>query len=110
MGAGGRVLEPRRLGLDGLGLHANAVQLLGALGQLRVELPACGERAPGLLLRLLEDAALLRQLESRPFDLGTNLLEPGTRTVALGDELDAALLAARTAADDVPPHDGCRSA
>ena len=39
-------------------------------------------------------------------ELGAHLLEPGAGAVALGEELDAALLAAGAAADDVAADDG----
>ena len=71
LGVGDALLGVRRglpqalgVGLGGLGLHAGAVELLGALGELRVELAQRGERALGLVLRLLDDLALLGELEA----------------------------------------------
>ena len=95
LGVRGGLLEACRLGLGGLGLHAGPVQLLGASRELRVELAQGRERLLGLLLRPLEDGALLGEVEPGALELGTQLLEPGAGAVALGDELDAALLADR---------------
>ena len=102
----GRVLESRCLGDGRLRPYAGAIELLGALGELGVELAEGRKRPLRLLLRVLEDRALLGELVPGALDERAHLLEAGTRAVALGDELDAALLTAGAAADDVAPHQG----
>src|SRR6185503_10668062 len=102
----GRLLEARGLGVGGLDLHASAVQQFGALGELRVVLAQRGERGLRLLLRALDELALLGELEPAALELRADLLEAGARAVAFGDELDAALLAAGAAAHDIAADDG----
>ena len=105
LGVGDPLLGVRRclpqslgVGLGRLGLHAGPVELLGALGELRVELAQRREGALRLVLRLLDDLPLLGELVAAALDLGAHLFEARRGSVAFGDELDAALLLPRAAA------------
>ena len=93
---GKRSIQALRLGERGFHLNAGTVEGLGAGCQLRVELAQRCERGGRAFLGNLHNTSLIGQIKSSFINQAEDLIQSLLGRVTLRDQLDTALLAART--------------